>query len=300
MALITVDQTGNRSESDYCRALEDGNVLFFPRTPFELPETDRNFLLGIHLTGAGYHKNIAYRPGADKVTGFAKSAAADVERLRRVMRDYSAQAVQFLAELLPRYAAAWHVDFASFRPQEEEGRDLPMKKRNDLLHTDAFPTRPTRGDMILRVFTNIHPSKERVWVVSDPFASLAPKHAKEAGLQRIAGEAASPLAPIRQGFVRALRAAGLPLTDRTPYDRFMLGFHDYLKFNRHYQQNCPKYRMEFPPGSTWMVFTDVVPHSVLSGQAALEQTVIVSRASLASPQNAPVAILESLSRARLT
>lgn len=300
MALITVEQVRKGAENEYCRALEEGDVLFFPKTPFELPEADRNFLLGIELTEAGYHKNIAYRPGADKVTGFAKSAAADVEKLRRVMRDYSAHALQFLAELAPRYAAAWHVDFASFRPQEEEGRDLPMKKRNDLLHTDAFPTRPTRGDMILRIFTNIHPSKERVWVVSDSFAALAPRYAADVGLQRIADDAASPLAPLRQGLVRALRSAGLPLTDRTPYDRFMLAFHDYLKFNRQYQENCAKYRMEFPPGSTWMVFTDVVPHSVLSGQAALEQTVIVSRSSLASPQNAPVAILEGLSRARLT
>jgi hypothetical protein len=43
-----------------------------------------------------------------------------------------------------------------------------------------------------------------------------------------------------------------------------------------------------------MVFTDVVPHSVESGQFAVEQTMIVSRQSLADPRRAPIAILEKL------
>ena len=80
---------------------------------------------------------------------------------------------------------------------------------------------------------------------------------------------------------RLLRAVGLPVVQRSAYDRFMLGFHDYLKFNHDYQETCAKYRFEFPPDSTWMVFTDIVPHAVLSGQHALEQTVIVRREKLA-------------------
>jgi hypothetical protein len=81
---------------------------------------------------------------------------------------------------------------------------------------------------------------------------------------------------------------------RSAYDRFMLGFHDYLKFNGEYQESCAKYRFEFPPDSTWMVFTDVVPHSVLSGRFALEQTVIVRRDTLAGRENAPIEILQGL------
>jgi len=84
------------------------------------------------------------------------------------------------------------------------------------------------------------------------------------------------------------------VTARSPYDRFMLSFHDYLKKNAEYQQSCPKYRFEFPPGATWLVFTDVVPHSVESGQLAMEQTMIVSQQSLAVPHRAPIAILEKL------
>jgi hypothetical protein len=38
----------------------------------------------------------------------------------------------------------------------------------------------------------------------------------------------------------------------------------------------------------------MVSHAVLSGQFALEQTVILSRGSLVAPESAPIAILERL------
>ena len=63
--------------------------------------------------------------------------------------------------------------------------------------------------------------------------------------------------------------------DRSAYDRFMLRFHDYLKENTEYQTKWPKIRMEFPPGSTWMVYTDQVPHAAMSGQFMTEQTFII-------------------------
>ncbi len=204
------------------------------------------------------------------------------------MRLYSERALGFLWKLLPRYMERARIDFASFRPQEEEGRDLPTKKRNDLLHVDAFPTRPTRGDMILRFFTNIHQTKPRVWMTSDPMGALAPRYAADAGL----GEAAKqPRGPMKS---RILGAFGGVEAKRSAYDRFMLGFHDYLKFNAEYQTSSTKYRFEFPPDSSWMVFTDVVPHAVLSGRYALEQTLIVSRESLAARENAPIEILQAL------
>jgi hypothetical protein len=42
-----------------------------------------------------------------------------------------------------------------------------------------------------------------------------------------------------------------------------------------------------------MVYTDGVPHAVMSGQFALEQTFIVSPAALVSPDVAPVHVLEA-------
>jgi hypothetical protein len=284
--LITVGEAQPREENYL--ALERGDILYFPRTPFALPEDDRKLLRRTGLSSSSHHKNIAYRPAEDKVTGFDPAAVSDPEKLRTVMRSYSERALGFLWKLLPRYMEKARIDFASFRPQEEEGRDLPTKKRNDLLHIDAFPTRPTRGDMILRFFTNIHQTKPRVWMTSDPMGALAPRYAQDAGLKALA------MRPKGSMGNRILGAFGGLDAKRSAYDRFMLGFHDYLKFNGDYQQSCAKYRFEFPPDSTWMVFTDVVPHAVLSGRYALEQTVIVGRDSLAKRESAPIEILQAL------
>jgi hypothetical protein len=286
--LVTVSEAAPRE--DYYLALERGNVLFFPRTPFPFSDPERDVLRSSELSSSRHHKNIAYRPASDKVTGFDSGAVKDPEQLRAVMRSYSQRALEFLRRFLPRYMENCRVDFASFRPLEEEGRDLPTKKRNDLLHVDSFPTRPTSGDLILRFFTNINATKPRVWLTSDPFEALAPRYALDAGLAQIARH------PGGSFFNRVLHAAGLPANSRSAYDRFMLGFHDYLKFNDDYQRNSPKYRFEFPPDSTWMVFTDVVPHAVLSGQYALEQTVIVRREALLQREHAPISILETICR----
>jgi len=289
--LITVGDPQPREENYL--ALERGNILYFQHTPFALSEAEREVLRSTGLSSSSHHKNIAYRPAEDKVTGFDPAAVSDPEKLREVMRAYSERALAFLWKLLPRYMEKARIDFASFRPQEEEGRDLPTKKRNDLLHVDAFPTRPTRGDMILRFFTNIHPTKSRVWMTSDPMGSLAPRYATDAGLREVARHPKGSLGS------RVLGVFGGVDAKRSAYDRFMLGFHDYLKFNSEYQANCAKYRFDFPPDSTWMVFTDVVPHAVLSGQYALEQTVIVGPESLASKENAPIEILQGLCGRRL-
>ena len=283
-------------EANYA-ALERGNILYFPSGPELLANDDAEFLRRTALSTSSHHKNIAYKPSKDRVSGY--DTGADVTRLHRVMRGYSERALAFLRAGLPRYAGHWQIDYASFRPQEEEGRDLAQKKRNDLLHVDAFPTRPTHGDLILRFFTNIHPEKVRVWEVGDPMADLAPRYAASAGLMRIAQAGQSATGKMRRAATGLLHSAGLPVVDRAPYDQFMLAFHDYLKENADYQRATNKYRFEFPPGSAWMVFTDIVPHSVHSGRYALEQTVIVNRDSLSDRARAPIAILENLCGTRL-
>jgi hypothetical protein len=287
MRVVTVSESPGSRSHDYRQDLEAGDILFFPATPFPLSEETKQGFRTLQLAGNTLHKNVAYRPAENRVTGY-KGANLSPETLQKLFKTYSDAVIRFTADLLPDYAKAWRLDYASFRPVEEEGRSLPLTKRNDLLHTDAFPSRPTFGGLILRVFTNIHPTKTRVWITADPFPEIAATYAKQAGLDRIAE------------LVRTMRMAGLPVVPRSPYDRFMLGFHDYLKRNTEFQGGCRKYRFEFPPGSTWMVFTDVVPHSVESGQHALEQTFIVSQNSLANPQNAPVAVLERLSGRVLT
>ena len=137
-------------------ALETGNILFFPETPFELSGPKRQALLAIAEVPGAHHKNIAFKPHAQKVTGLSQVAPETRKSVENALRSYTAWAVRFVAELLPSYARAWQVDYSSFRPVEERNRRLPWKKRNDLIHTDAFPSRPTHGGLILRLFTNLN------------------------------------------------------------------------------------------------------------------------------------------------
>src|SRR6202789_3132560 len=164
----------------WCQRLEAGDILYFPQTPISFRPEGLSFLLGQQQTGSTLHKNIAYKPNLDAVSGLDSSTgAAELKQLQAVMRTYSQDVTRFLSSFLLPYQGRWQLDYASFRPQEEEGRDLPLRRRNDLLHTDAFPTRPTRGARILRFFNNIHPSRTRDWVVGDPFATLAPLYAPQ-------------------------------------------------------------------------------------------------------------------------
>lgn len=293
MKVVSVDQWPEAQARDYRPDLEAGNIVFLPRTPFEFPKESREFLRSLGFAGGAVHKNIAYRTQSDRVTGI-DAGASQARQLHEVMRAYSRNVIGFVSQLLPQYAERWKLDYASFRPVEEQGRDLPLNKRNDLIHTDAFPSRPTGGDLILRVFTNIHPEKKRVWITADPFRVIAQKYAQDAGLDGIAESAVSAGGKFKNASARLLRAAGVPVVPRSAYDSFMLHFHEYLKRNKEFQDSAPKYEFEFPPDSTWMCFTDVVPHSVKAGQHAVEQTFIISRASMADPGNAPLAILERI------
>ncbi|MCI0351364.1 MAG: Kdo hydroxylase family protein, partial [Acidobacteriales bacterium] len=285
---------------EYCRALEQGSILCFQRVPFDLPVSDREFLISQRQSGSRFHKNISYRPQKDVLRGTSTESAEDSTRLRRIMREYSQHVTEFVRAFLVPYAAGLALDFASFRPQEEEGRDLPLHKRNDLLHVDAFPTRPTRGARILRVFTNINPSQSRVWLTGKGFHHLAPKYAEGAGLRGFAAAGGSPVAALTSVVTRGLHSIGLPVAHRSAYDRFMLHFHDWLKENAEFQQDSAHIRSEFPSGCTWMVFTDGVPHAALSGRFALEHTYIIPRHVLVAPEFAPISVLEKLCGQTLT
>ena len=182
MQLVTIpnsDLTGvTRSPErlrDYCAQLEAGDIIFFPETPIKIPQEDLDFLLGHQHVFGTFHKNIAYRPLEDRITGFEAQDASTAERLRKIMHRYSKDVIDFLGGFLGPYRSQWKVDYASYRPEEEAGRDLALRKRNDLLHTDAFPTRPTHGDRILRFFNNISPAKTRNWMTTDTFDVLVEK-----------------------------------------------------------------------------------------------------------------------------
>jgi len=277
-----------------CRLLEEGKIVYFPQMPFNLPQEDLEFLLSQKQSTFKGHKNISYRPTSDMLRGAADESPEAGKKLHDVMRRYSKEVTRFLADFLRPYAAHWKLDFASYRPLEEQNRDLPTHKRNDLMHVDAFPSRPTHGGRILRCFVNINPSRGRVWETSDGFDALVKSFAEDAGLKKFAAGASSPLRRPLKKLAPIFRAVGIKGTDRSAYDRFMLRFHDYLKENNDYQQKWTKYRLEFPPGACWMVYTDQVPHAVMSGQFAMEQTYIIPLSVMVEPQLSPAKVLEKM------
>jgi 3-deoxy-D-manno-oct-2-ulosonic acid (Kdo) hydroxylase len=284
----TLSETEAFTPKDVCGYLEQAGILFFPDSPFQLRESDREFLLTQEQMGAGYHKNIAYRAASGKLTGLKSTSTQHRERLLQIMQDYSQQATLFVNTFLAPYKDQWQLDYATFRPNEEEGRKLRLRARNDLLHVDSFPTRPTYGSRILRVFTNIHPTVPRVWRNSCNFKELLQRYHQDVKPYR--GQTTDkPKKTLLDSIAKLL---GLKMSYRSAYDGWMMDFHNFLKENRHFQTTCSNQIREFPPGSSWVTYTDQVSHAVMSGHHALEQTFIVDKKAMVLPSEAPIHLLE--------
>jgi hypothetical protein len=259
-------------------ALEDGKVLFFPRLGFALRDEERA-LLDPSLS-SGRAKNVSLDPSGK----LKHEAGSPAERalLNAMMRRFADTAVALSRELFPAYAGSLERARTSFRPIEITGRRYSPLHDDTRLHVDAFPTRPMRGRRIMRLFSNIHPgSTPRVWNVGEPFADMA---------RKILPQVKEPPA-----FVAWLRAATLQTRGlRSRYDDLMLGLHDRAKLDLDYQRATPKAEIRFPPGTTWLCYTDQVMHAALSGQFVLEQTFHLDVEAMAEPWRAPIRVLESM------
>lgn len=275
-----------RRAEHYCRLLECGEVLLFRGMPFEIPPALHEVLFDSKHTNTSVHKNISFRPRLGELRGYRGPNEVEI---RNFMTMYADRMHRFVDAFLSPYKGKYKLDFASFRPIEAQGRNMPLHKRDDLLHFDAFPSRPTRGGRILRIFSNVNPSEPRVWEIGEPFHDTAPKYAGSADLR------AQVEAPALRRISDMLAATvGVTTGKRSAYDRFMLRFHDLLKEDSQYQATTPKRRIEFPPNTMWLVYTDGVPHSVLSGKYALEQTFIVSPEAQVAPEVTPVHVVEKM------
>jgi hypothetical protein len=273
-----MDDMGNLVEE----RLERGQLLVHSPAPFDLPRGDDiEFLLHQRL-GLG-HKNISLDPATGRITGCIVESGRQASRLIRLLSAFSHSVLDWLNATLPCYAPGLHVDRATFRPLEEATRRLRPTARNDVLHIDAFPTRPSGGRRILRVFANINPIEPRVWITSEPFGRLLEKFGHEVGLPGRAGP----------HWLKGLgqRVLGVFHSGRSPYDAFMLRFHDFIKSHEGFQRRAPKRRWTFPPNSAWMAMTDACTYAELRGQFALEHSFFVDQDVLALPHEAPIALL---------
>jgi hypothetical protein len=260
-------------------ALESGMVVYFPKLPFVVEESERGLLSP--KVGDGKSKNVSLDPASGTIKG-TSTADAERARLQGMLERFAASAGKLMDDLFPAYGKGLERARTSYRPAEIAGRAYSPIKDDRLLHVDAFPSTPTHGRRILRLFANIAPEGHpRIWHVGEPFEDFAKKFVP--GLR-----------PPGRLVPWLLAAVGATKSRRSPYDQLMLGLHDNGKLDADYQKNGPQTEVAFPPGTSWLCYTDQVLHAALAGQFALEQTFHLDVGHMVDPSRSPLKVLERI------
>jgi hypothetical protein len=195
---------------------------------------------------------------------------------------YADQSEAFALRLFPHYRGHLRRGNTSFRPVDVAGRETSWRKDDTRLHVDAFPSNPMHGTRLLRVFCNVHPGHEpRRWRVGEAF---------EAHARRYLPAIKRPL----PGSAWLLEKSGITKSHRTEYDHVMLQLHDRAKADAAFQRDSPQARVDFAPGTTWVVYSDQVLHGALGGQHMMEQTFYLDVEHLLRPETSPLRTLERL------
>ena len=152
-------------------ALESGKVVYIPSLPFEFHEHE-NHLLSPHVCN-GKAKNVSFDIRNNKLGGTHCDSEQDLA-LKELLKRYATHSAQLLVNLFPQYRNQVKQARTSYRPVEIAGRVAPSYRKNDtLLHVDAFPANPVKGERILRVFTNVNPDGQpRVWRVGEDLPAV--------------------------------------------------------------------------------------------------------------------------------
>lgn len=254
-------------------ALEDGNVVAFDHLPFVFTEQERALSQSSLL---GDSKNISYSSASAELKG-CNAGPEELRVLSGLLARYADYSQALVRAVLPPYTEGLQVARTSFRPQEISGRLTSWRKDDTRLHVDSFPSSPVQGRRILRVFSNVNPFGEaRVWRIGGAFEDIAKRY-----------ELPGPL----WGSSRLLNWLHITKSRRTTYDHHMLRLHDNLKADAAYQAG-DQLTHEFAPGTTWMVYTDQVPHAAMRGRYAMEQTFLLPVQYMRNAQLSPVKVLE--------
>lgn len=260
--------------------LESGAVLAFPNLPFGLDPAEMDLVRGAGSDGSS--KNISLDPATGECRGSVLEGAAS-ERLAALMERFAQSATRLILGLAPGYQSGLVRGRTSLRPVEIAGRQTSWRKDDKRLHVDAFPTRPTHGRRILRVFANVDlDGTPRRWRVGPDFETYAKRFLPRRTAVSVPGKAA------------LLHLLRVTKSRRSRYDEMMLALHDAAKADLDWQNSVAAEDVLFPAGTSWAVFTDLVPHAALAGRNALEQTFMIDQSVLAVPDRAPVAVLERL------
>ena len=260
-------------------ALETGKVLYFPNLRFAI-DGGETALLDPKLADPK-RKNISLEPRGGALHGVVGDGVTQ-SAVRALVARYQTQARSLVDHLFPEYRDALRPAPTSLRLMRVETRHTSWRKDDSRLHVDAFPSRPNRGERIMRVFANVNPFGEpRVWRVGEPFEQVA-RRFLPAIKRQVPGSA------------WLLNALHITKSPRSAYDHLMLNLHDGMKADLEYQKVCQQETIPFPPGSTWICFSDQTSHAAMSGQYMLEQTFFLPVRAMVQPECAPLGILERL------
>ena len=259
--------------------VEAGAVLRFPHLRFALMETELRFLDPRWADGKA--KNISLRWPAGEMRGAAGNPA-ELAALKAMITRYAEFSEAFALRLFPHYRGHLQRGNTSFRPVDVAGRATSWRKDDTRLHVDAFPSNPMHGTRLLRVFCNVNPSgRPREWRVGEPFEAHAKRYL-------------AAIKPPLPGSAWLMERTGVTKRRRTEYDHVMLQLHDRAKADAAFQQGSPQARLNFAPGTTWVVFSDQVLHAAMGGQHMMEQTFYLDVAHQQDPAASPRGTLERL------
>lgn len=270
--------------------LEDCRIVTFEKCPHALPSDDDLRWLREELPSRLQRKNVSYYPERDRLVGVPAELAG---RARAILKVHSATVQAFLKTSLGAFADGWRVGTSSFRPLQERGRPLSAHASNELVHVDAGAYGAMHGDRILRFFTNLNPTADRVWVTKGGFSQLYAKYGQQAGVTGVRLHE-GPLDRLRSATLRAVStvAPGARMLDSSPYDRAMRRFHNFMKDTPAFQADRETEReLRFAPYSSWAVLTDAVSHACIEGQFALVDTFVIRLAQCRNRATAPFYVL---------
>jgi hypothetical protein len=116
----------------------------------------------------------SYDPSTGAHARGSRFQGEDLRILDALMARYAALSARLIDGLFSHYRPALQQARTSFRPARVEGRVTSPRKDDTRLHADAFPSSPTQGRRILRVFSNVNPDgRARRWHVGEPFEDYA-------------------------------------------------------------------------------------------------------------------------------
>jgi hypothetical protein len=278
-------------------ALETGRVVYFAKPPIEMPDAAELEWLRTGLDGTLKAKNISYHPESDSIPRFAADDETKL-RVEGLLRRHGERVADFWRRVLPDFVPGATFGTTSFRPVEEQGRDLKPRSSNELVHIDAGAYGATNGARILRFFVNVHPTRDRVWGTKGSFEDLMRRHAP----LWTAAKGGKPRVPVKKGTLDRMYSGlvstaskAYPLLrviDSSPYDRSMRRIHNYMKETQEFKENRSDYQeIRFPPMSAWMVFTDGISHAALTGQYAFVSTALIPLENCRDINRTPYGIL---------